>query len=61
MYQALFPEGQIECERYEREDDGVVLYSAADEFLAFVPYESLHAIINEDVEPSDQPDERSVM
>lgn len=61
MYQALFPEGQIECARYEREEQGVVLYSDGDEFLAFLPYESLHAIINEDVDTSEVPDERSVM
>jgi hypothetical protein len=61
MYQALFPEGQIECARYEKEDNGVVLYSENEEFLAFLPYESLHAVINEDVETVDDADERSVM
>ena len=61
MYQALFPEGQIECARYEEEENGVVLYSEGDEFLAFLPYESLHAIINEDVETAEDADERSVM
>lgn len=61
MFQALFPEGQLECARYEEADHGVTLYSSDDEFLAFIPYESLHAIINEDAETDDVPDERSVM
>jgi hypothetical protein len=47
MYRVLFPEGQLECARYERTDHGVDLYDDEDAVVAFVPYENLHAIIDE--------------
>jgi hypothetical protein len=46
MFRVLFPEGQLECERYERTDHGVDLYDDKGK-VAFVPYENLHAIIDE--------------
>ncbi|ELY48962.1 hypothetical protein [Natronolimnohabitans innermongolicus] len=58
MYRAILPEGQIQCERYEREDEGLELYDEDDEFLAFVPYANLHALANEELYRSD---ERSIM
>ena len=57
MFRVLFPEGQLECERYERTDHGVDLYDDEGK-VAFVPYENLHAIIDEagfdddEIEPS---------
>ena len=47
MYQVLFPAGQLECTRYERTDHGVNLYDEDGEEVAFVPYENLHAVIDE--------------
>ena len=58
MYRAILPEGQIVSDRYERTDEGVELYDEADRFVAFVPYASLHALIDEDAYDSD---ERSIM
>lgn len=47
MFRVLFPEGQLECVRYERTDHGVNLYDEEDVVVAFVPYENLHAVIDE--------------
>ena len=58
MFRAILPEGQIYCERYDHVDDGVELYDADDQFIAFVPYSNLHALLNEDVYTED---ERSIM
>ncbi|MFP9192450.1 hypothetical protein [Natronosalvus vescus] len=58
MYRAILPEGQIRCERYDRTDKGLELYDDDEQFIAFVPYENLHALLNEDVYTGD---ERSIM
>ncbi|MFC4248236.1 hypothetical protein ACFOZ7_15080 [Natribaculum luteum] len=58
MFRAILPEGQILCDRYENTDEGLELYNADDEFIAFVPYNNLHALLNEDVYAAD---ERSIM
>lgn len=58
MYRAILPEGQIVCERYEHVDKGIELYDEDDAFVAFVPYETLNALIDEDAYSSD---ERSIM
>jgi hypothetical protein len=47
MYRVLFPEGQLECAHYERTDHGVDLYDEEETLVAFVPYENLHAVIDE--------------
>jgi hypothetical protein len=60
MYQVLFPEGQLECVRYEQQDEGVELYDGDGDFVAFVPYENLHAIIDEE-QASEDSSEPSVM
>jgi hypothetical protein len=59
MYQVLFPEGQLECARSERTDNGVELFDDEETFVAFVPYENLHALIHEDA--TEETDEPSVM
>ncbi|MFB6176976.1 MAG: hypothetical protein ABEI99_07525 [Halobaculum sp.] len=46
MYRALVQSGSIECDRYELVDHGVDLYDD-DEFVAFVPYENLLAVVDE--------------
>ncbi|MHC3437966.1 hypothetical protein ACYJ1Y_07610 [Natrialbaceae archaeon A-gly3] len=58
MFRAILPEGQIICERYEHAEKGLRLYNKGDELIAFVPYNNLHALLNEDVYAED---ERSIM
>ena len=58
MYRAILPDGDIECSRYEQTDRGVELYTAADELIAFIPYQNLIALINEDVQTGG---DRSIM
>ena len=60
MYQVLFPEGQIECHRYQDVENGIELYDDAEEFVAFVPYSNLHAVIDEE-KASQDASEPSVM
>ncbi|MFB6137327.1 MAG: hypothetical protein ABEJ42_03155 [Halobacteriaceae archaeon] len=47
MYHAIFPDGRITCETYDRVDDGVECRDGDGGFLAFVPYENLHALVDE--------------
>ena len=47
MYRAILPNGQLECEAYQRDEHGVELYSGDDELLAFVPYENLEALLTD--------------
>lgn len=58
MFRAILPEGQIMCEDYDRTDDGLRLYDESGNFIAFVPYANLHALLNEDVYNES---ERSIM
>ena len=58
MFRVILPEGELECDHYERDDNGVMLYNESDEALAFVPYSNLHAIIDDD---KYAPEERSIM
>ncbi|WP_195892444.1 hypothetical protein [Halopiger goleimassiliensis] len=58
MFRAILPEGQILCERYDHAENGVELYDADDDFVAFVPYSNLHALVDEE---SYGEDERSIM
>ena len=58
MFRAILPDTEIDCERYEESQHGVELFDANDEMVAFVPYTSLIAIINDEV---DTADERSIM
>ncbi|MFB6129284.1 MAG: hypothetical protein ABEJ28_00490 [Salinigranum sp.] len=60
MYNVLFPEGQLECVRYDQTERGVQLYDKDDDFIAFVPYTNLHAIIDED-QATEESSEPSVM
>lgn len=46
MYRAILPEGQIECERYDHAENGVELYDD-EAFVAFVPYDNLHALVDD--------------
>jgi len=58
MFRAILPDGDIECARYEETDRGVELYTEDEELIAFIPYENLVALINEDVQMGD---DRSIM
>ncbi|WP_254546264.1 hypothetical protein [Halomarina pelagica] len=58
VYRAILPDGDIECSQYQERDHGVELYTEAEEFIAFVPYANLIAVLDEDRIGSD---ERSIM
>lgn len=58
MFRAILPEGQVICERYDEAENGLELYDENDDFIAFVPYSNLHALLNEEVYNED---ERSIM
>ena len=49
MFRAILPNGDIECHTYERQDVGVEVYTEDGEMIAFVPYENLVALVDEDV------------
>lgn len=59
MYRAILPTGDIACEDYERQDEGVEVYTDEGEMIAFVPYANLVALVDEDVSLAE--DERSTM
>lgn len=58
MFRAILPDGDMECASYEQTDRGVELYTEDEELIAFIPYENLVALINEDVKTGD---DRSIM
>ncbi|EMA35254.1 hypothetical protein [Halobiforma nitratireducens] len=58
MYRAILPEGQIYCERYEQGEKGIELLDENDHLVAFVPYDNLHALVDEEVYSED---DRSIM
>lgn len=60
MYRVIFPEGQLECNRFERDEEGIKLFDGDEEFVAFVPYANLHAVMDEE-KTSDSATEPSVM
>lgn len=49
MYRAIVPEGEIECQSYDMLDNGVELYDADEDFIGFIPYSNLRALVNEEV------------
>ena len=59
MYRAILPTGDIACEDYERQDDGVELYTDDGTMIAFVPYTNLVALVDEEVSLAEE--ERSTM
>lgn len=50
MYRAILPDGNLSCESFDRGDNGVEIYTEEDELKAFIPYQNLIAIMNEEVE-----------
>lgn len=58
MFRAILPDGQMVCEDYEHTEQGVKLYDEGDQFIAFVPYTNLHALVDED---SYSENDRSIM
>jgi hypothetical protein len=52
MYRVIIQTGSIECRAYEHTDHGVELYDGG-EFVAFVPYETLVAVVDESVESAE--------
>lgn len=59
MYRAILPTGDIACLDYERQDEGVELYTADGDLIAFVPYANLVALVDEEVSVEEA--ERSTM
>lgn len=59
MYRAILPTGDIACEDYERQDDGVEVYTDDGDLIAFVPYANLVALVDEEVSLAEE--ERSMM
>ena len=55
MYRAILPNGQLECDDYDRGDRGVKLYDADEQLLAFVPYQNLEALLTEAAYETDEP------
>lgn len=49
MFRAILPDGNLTCASFERGDHGVELYTADDELKAFVPYENLIALMNDEI------------
>lgn len=56
MYRAILPSGQLEAEDYAHVENGVELYDAEDELLAFVPYANLEALLTESAYDREAPD-----
>lgn len=58
MFRAILPDGDVQCETYEETDRGVKLYTEGTELIAFIPYENLVALMNEEIDSST---DRSIM
>lgn len=58
MYRAILPDGNVSGARYERTQHGVEIYTEAEVMRAFVPYENLVALMNEEV---DAEEHRSIL
>lgn len=47
MYRAILPNGHLDCDDYERDEEGVRLLDDSGDFEAFVPYANLQALVAE--------------
>lgn len=59
MYRAILPTGDIACEEYERQDEGVEVYTEDGQMIAFIPYANLVALVDEEVSLAE--DDRSTV
>lgn len=48
MYRAILPTGDIACTDFERQDDGVEVYNDEGGMIAFIPYQNLVALVDEE-------------
>ena len=48
VYRAYLHSGDVECDTYDHTERGVELYDDEEGFLAFVPYENLLALVDEE-------------
>lgn len=55
MFRAILPNGQLECEDYDKLESGIELYDGEGELLAFVPYANLEALLTEKAFDTDEP------
>lgn len=58
MFRAILPDGDVQCASYEETDRGVKLYTEGEQLVAFIPYENLVALMNEEINWSE---DRSIM
>lgn len=49
MYRAILPDGNLSCATFERGDHGIEVYTDEGQLKAFIPYENLIAVINDEV------------
>ncbi|SFR46785.1 hypothetical protein [Halogeometricum limi] len=54
-YRAVLANRDIHCEHYTMTDHGVELYDETETFVAFVPYEHLQSLLNDDVDSEGDP------
>ena len=54
MYRVIHADGQLHCSSYEFTDHGVELFTQSGAMCAFVPFEALHVIIDDDVEREEE-------
>lgn len=54
MYRAILPDGNVTGADYDRHRHGVEMYTDDDVLRAFIPYENLIALMNEEVEPEER-------
>ncbi|MFC5971016.1 hypothetical protein ACFPYI_06680 [Halomarina salina] len=47
-YRAIIADGDIQCDDYERTENGIDCFRGDGEFVAFVPYGSLVALLDEE-------------
>ncbi len=55
MYRVVLADGELKCDRYEMGPHGIDLFDEDGEMVAFVPYETLIAVINDETYEHDDP------
>lgn len=49
MYRAILPDGNLTCAYFERGEHGIEVFTEENELKAFIPYENLIAVINDEI------------
>lgn len=53
MFRAILPDGNLTCTTFDRGDHGIEIHTDAGELKAFIPYDNLIAVINDEVNDED--------